>query len=117
MLQDLFQLAATKQEQLLTESGQPILAASRTNPMTSFKLHMTQIKQFPFQMQISGYVRIFTKSLPRPPIVSVGFGPPPHDVRLIFQGEFTGLSLARSAVRPSVVRCESHKPADKRLSH
>lgn len=53
MLQELFQLAATKQEQLLTESG-PILAASRANPMASFKLHMTQIKQFPFQMQISG---------------------------------------------------------------
>lgn len=53
MLQELFQLAATKQEQLLTESG-PILAASRGNPMASFELHMTQIKQFPFQMQISG---------------------------------------------------------------
>lgn len=53
MLQELFQLAATKQEQLLTGSG-PILAASRVNPMTSFKLHMTQVKQFPFQMHISG---------------------------------------------------------------
>lgn len=53
MLQELFQLAATKQEQLLTESG-PVLAASRINPMTSFKLHMKQIKQFPFQLQISG---------------------------------------------------------------
>lgn len=53
MLQELFQLAATKQEQLLMGSG-PVLAASRENPMTSFKLHMTQIKEFPFQLQISG---------------------------------------------------------------
>lgn len=49
MLQELFQLAATKQEQLLMGSG-PVLAASRENPMTSFKLHMTQIQEFPFRL-------------------------------------------------------------------
>lgn len=63
MLQELFQLAATKQEQLLTESGPILAASSRANPMTSFKLHMTQIKQFPFQMQISGYVQIHITEL------------------------------------------------------